>query len=76
MEAILIGLVLFAVAALFYFAVVHRDTFEELLKRDIIEVREEAKKTEDKVRGKLRKFDDKVREDVSQKIKKIRARRK
>ena len=76
MEAIVIGLCLFGVMALFYFAVFHRDTFEDLLKRDIVEAKEEVKKAEAKARGKLRDFDDRVREEVSKKVKKIRARRK
>jgi len=58
-----------------FFVVRHKDDFEDLLKRDIVEAREEAKKFEDKTRSKLRKFDDDARDALTKKVKKIRARR-
>jgi len=76
MEAFLIMLGLFAVAALLYFVVYHRDTFESLIKSDVEKVRDEAKEAEDKFRAAMRRFDDEARENLKKKVKKIRARRK
>lgn len=74
-ELFLWFLLIVVVAAFGFFVVRHKDDFEELLRRDIVEGREEAKKFEDKTRSKLRKFDDDAREALTQKVKKIRSRR-
>lgn len=75
MELFFWFLLIVVVVGFAFFVVRHKDEFEELLKRDIVEVREEAKKFEDKTRGKLRKFDDDARDALTNKVKKIRARR-
>ncbi len=75
MELFFWFLLIVVVVGFAFFVVRHKDEFEELLKRDIVEVREEAKKFEDKTRGKLRKFDDDARDALTKKVKKIRARR-
>lgn len=75
MELFFWFLLIVVVVAFCFFVVRHKDDFEQLLWRDVVEAREEAKKFEDKTRSKLRKFDDDARDALTQKVKKIRARR-
>lgn len=76
MEMFLWFLLAVAVVGFGYFVVRHKDEFERLFRSDLIEAREEAKEAEDKFREAMRKLDDDAREKLSQKVKKIRARRK
>ena len=65
-----------AVLTFGYFVIRHKEEFERLFMSDVAKAREEAKEAEDKFREAMRKLDDDARAKLSQKVKKIRARRK
>lgn len=65
-----------AVLSFGYFVIRHKDEFERLFRSDVEKAKEEAKEAEDKFREAMRKLDDDARDKLSQKVKKIRSRRK
>lgn len=76
MENFLLFLLGVLVIVFVYFLIRHKDEFERLFMSDVAKAREEAKEAEDKFREAMRKLDDDARAKLSQKVKKIRARRK
>lgn len=66
-------LLVVVVVAFCFFVVRHKDDFEELLKRDMVEAREEAEEAKTRIRSVKTRFEDASRKKLTQKIKKVRA---